>query len=328
MKILNRLKKTLCLIAIISLPISAVADFSVLQKNLDQNARAELKNLNSTIEKDPVLRKTMRILKDEVGALAQKPLTTSQMKVAHEALLVKFKSDLQNLFKLANFNSDQYFKRQELLLKQYNLKYRQKFQLTRHGILSFQLSEGPQDSPTTESAEINLTAPFPFAETQPQEGDVFVDRSLGKLRIKSRTSFTGNTTDLGGLAHFFRLPSRVERIRVSARLPEVFSSVSIVSLYGVGAAHTRLQYVIEGESGVLCRSTRNIDSLHGYFIDFTDLTKTTSIALSCEINAPPAGQDIVVKLIGESHADSFAAYTTGQIFFKPESIRVRLNPAQ
>ena len=328
MKILNQIKKTLCLLTIISLPVSAIADVSVLQKNLDQNARAELKNLNSTIEKDPTLRKTMKLLKEEIDALAQKPLTLPQMKIAHDALLNKYKSDLQKLFKLANFNSDQYFKRQELLLNQYNLKYKQKFQLTRRGTLSFQLSEGPQEAPATESAEINLTAPFPLVENQPQEGDVFVDASEGKLRINSRTGMIGNTTDVGGLAHFFRLPSRVERIRVSARLPEVFSAVSIVSLYGAGAAHVRVHYVIEGESGVLCRSKRTMDSLHGYFIDFTSLTKTSSIVLSCEINAPPAGQDIVVKLIGESHADSFAAYTSGTIFFKPESIRVRLNPAQ
>lgn len=301
----------------------------MLDQELDKNAKAEMEKVLNVIQTDTVLSSKLKTLKSDLQSISSSGKPLKDRIAMHEDAVRKYNKEISQAYQLAKFNSELYFKTQQELVSKYNTKSKKKFKLLKKGDFSYDLIDEVDFEAPTEAAEIVLSKPFPLQEIAKEgDGRIDVSQESGTFSVKADGDMFKNFSNRGGLSHFFTVPSGSRRIRVSARVPDISSFTIGSAIFGAGMAQTTEKIVIEGESGVLCTASKIIQTTHVYFVDFVIQDVDSNMVLGCEFNAPPAGQDVLIKFLAKAKVDTNLATAFASINSSPDVIRVRLNPIQ
>ncbi len=187
------------------------------------------------------------------------------------------------------------------------------------------LESREQEQPPVET-EVNFAAPYEFEHSSyAGNGYKTIDLETGEFTANADSIFIGSFKNKAGLGDYIRVPWATRSIRVTAKLPETY--VYLAAYAGPGGSGAAGSSVIDvlTEDGARCVKTREHGVVIAPVVWHASLDMEDTTILACEMFAPPANQDIVVRF------QSVADVTSGGVAFgyatvssKPAPIRVRL----
>ena len=177
-----------------------------------------------------------------------------------------------------------------------------------------------------QETEISFSAPFEFEHSsRTGDGTITADLEEGKMFASAHAFFAGSVKNKAGLGDYVRVPWATQDIRVSAKLPE--TDIYMQAYAGPGGAGAAASSVIDvlTEDGEQCKKTQEHGSVIAPVVWYSKLELLDTTIMACEMEAPPANQDIVVRFQGVAEATAGGA-ATGMAYIdaKPAPIRVRL----
>lgn len=152
-------------------------------------------------------------------------------------------------------------------------------------------------APIKPDVEVRLSAPFPFDQRERNgDGEATADKEDGFYRARALVGFAGAHDNVAGLAHFHQLTESFRTVQVFAALPETTWGVGgFADIFAVFGSSAKSRIEIFSNNRVICREEVEHASFLAPIIYFGIRSGTDNVVVTCEVNAPEQGDEIVIK---------------------------------
>ena len=310
---------------ILALSFQAKANLKDMVAEMNAFQKPQVEALRKVLTNDAELKSDYKMYLSEISALSKVKDDETRFKMAI-SINQKHKGTFEKAQKKAKINPEHNKKKAAELSRKYSIKDI-RYVLLPGEFLTYAawLERHEHEAPPAET-EVTFGAPFSFEHSSSLSIDgATVDLETGRFTAHSEVYVANSIKNKAGLGDFIRIPWGNRTVRVSAKLPE--TNVFLGAYAGPGGSAAKGSSVIDvlTEDGTQC--VKEIE--HGFVVApvvwFTLLDVTDTTILSCEMQSPPANQDVAVRFqaIADTTAGG-AAFATARVTSKPAPIRVRL----
>jgi hypothetical protein len=308
-----------------ALSFNAHGNLKTMVKEMNDFQKPMVDSLRHSLENDPALKGEYKIYLNEMRAISDiKDLKERERR----ALSINYshKPLFEKAMKSAKIDTDKVKKQAKALSKKYTTKEKW-YRIYPDLFLTYQAwtENLRQESPPVET-ELSFEAPFEFVHSQRNgEGTVSENLETGEFEAFAEGYFAASFKNKAGLGDYVRVPWATRTIRVSAKLPE--TRVYLVAYAGPGGAGASGSSKIDvlTEDGDSCVEEQEHGTVIAPVVWHSTLEMDETTLMACQMEAPPASQDIAVRFQAIADVTSGGvAFGYARVTSKPAPIRVRL----
>ncbi len=307
--------------------VQSQASLKSIQDEMNAFQKPQVDSLRQVLEKDPAFSSEYKVYLVELKSLKGIKNPEDQ---TNKAIVInkKYRLLFENAMKKSKADPESTRRYAAKLTKKYSLK-NIKYHIEPGEFLTYRAWAETHQSAEQPPAETEMIFSAPYAfEDSSRAGGGFMDADLenGEFNAGASIAFVGSFKNVSGLGDFVQVPWAARTIRVSARLPETGVYLrAIAGLAGSAAkGSSRIEILIE--DGEVCVKEKEHGFVFAPVVWYAELTMQDTTILACEMQAPPANQDIVVTFQSTADVSALGLFAIGyaNVHSNPDPIRVRL----